>query len=77
MMSAAFAILECNVILSVLDGIDMQCQGHQCGMLCNAGAIPIPGCKTVTQVQEHVGAMGWRLDSNDIAIIDERRTTLK
>ena len=37
-----------------------------------AGAIPIPGCKTVPQVQEHVGAMGWRLDSNEVAIIDEK-----
>ncbi|KAL3139425.1 hypothetical protein ABBQ38_003756 [Trebouxia sp. C0009 RCD-2024] len=36
------------------------------------GAIPIPGCKTVPQVQEHVGAMGWRLDSNEVAIIDEK-----
>lgn len=40
--------------------------------LCSAGAIPIPGCKTVPQVQEHVGAMGWRLDSNEVAIIDEK-----
>ena len=41
-----------------------------------AGAVPIPGCKSVAQVQEHVGAMGWRLESNEIAIIDEKLQTL-
>ncbi|KAA6425383.1 MAG: hypothetical protein FRX49_04876 [Trebouxia sp. A1-2] len=40
------------------------------------GAVPIPGCKSVAQVQEHVGAMGWRLESNEIAIIDEKLQTL-
>lgn len=43
----------------------------------DAGAVPIPGCKNIAQVQDHVGALGWRLDSNDIAIIDERRASLK
>ena len=38
--------------------------------------IPIPGCKSVAQVQEHVGAMGWRLESNEIAIIDEKLQTM-
>ena len=42
-----------------------------------AGAVPIPGCKTVAQVREHVGAMGWRLESNEIAIIDEKLQTMK
>ena len=41
-----------------------------------AGAIPIPGCKSVAQVKEHVGAMGWRLESNEIAIIEEKLQTL-
>ena len=41
-----------------------------------SGAVPIPGCKTVGQVQEHVGAMGWRLESNEIAIIDEKLQTM-
>ena len=41
-----------------------------------AGAVPIPGCKSVAQVQEHVGAMGWRLESNEIAIIDEKLQTM-
>ena len=40
--------------------------------MCAAGAVPIPGCKTVSQVQEHAGAMGWRLESNEVAIIDEK-----
>lgn len=40
------------------------------------GAVPIPGCKSVAQVQEHVGAMGWRLESNEIAIIDEKLQTM-
>lgn len=49
-----------------------MCKCHHMLMGCFAGAIPIPGCKTVPQAQEHVGAMGWRLDSNEVAIIDEK-----
>ncbi len=41
-----------------------------------AGAVPIPGCKSVAQVQEHVGTMGWRLESNEVAIIDEKLQTM-
>lgn len=37
-----------------------------------AGAIPIPGAKSVQQVQDHIGALGFSLDENEIAVIDER-----
>lgn len=30
------------------------------------GTIPIPGVKTVKQVEENLGALGWRLSSNEL-----------
>lgn len=35
------------------------------------GAIPIPGAKTVEQAKENVGALGWQLDSSEIAELDK------
>jgi pyridoxine 4-dehydrogenase len=34
------------------------------------GAIPIPGAKSVEQAKENIGALGWQLDSNEIAECD-------
>jgi pyridoxine 4-dehydrogenase len=34
------------------------------------GTIPIPGAKTVEQAQENIGALGWQLDSGEIAELD-------
>jgi pyridoxine 4-dehydrogenase len=34
------------------------------------GTIPIPGAKTVEQAKENIGALGWQLDSNEIAELD-------
>jgi pyridoxine 4-dehydrogenase len=34
------------------------------------GTIPIPGAKTVQQAQENLGALGWNLDSNEVAELD-------
>jgi aryl-alcohol dehydrogenase-like predicted oxidoreductase len=34
------------------------------------GAIPIPGAKQAHHVQEHAGALGWRLSGDDIAALD-------
>ncbi|KAK9805143.1 hypothetical protein WJX72_001699 [[Myrmecia] bisecta] len=45
--------------------------------LMQKGAIPIPGCKTVAQAQEHVGALGWALEENEIAMIDEKADFVK
>ncbi len=41
-----------------------------------AGAVPIPGAKTVAQVSEHVGALQFRLDDNEVAMLDERLDAL-
>jgi pyridoxine 4-dehydrogenase len=30
------------------------------------GAIPIPGCRTVSQLEDNLGAMGWRLSETEI-----------
>ncbi len=35
------------------------------------GTIPIPGAKSVEQAQENIGALGWQLDSNEIAELDQ------
>lgn len=35
------------------------------------GTIPIPGAKTLAQAKENMGAMGWQLDSNEIAELDQ------
>lgn len=35
------------------------------------GAIPIPGVKTLAQTEENLGALGWRLEAEEIAALDE------
>jgi aryl-alcohol dehydrogenase-like predicted oxidoreductase len=35
------------------------------------GAVPIPGAKSGAQAQENAGALGWRMDADDIAVLDE------
>jgi len=35
------------------------------------GAVPIPGAKSRSQAQENAGALGWRLDADDVAALDE------
>jgi aryl-alcohol dehydrogenase-like predicted oxidoreductase len=35
------------------------------------GAVPIPGAKSAAQAQENGGALGWSLDADDLALLDE------
>ena len=35
------------------------------------GALPIPGAKNLRQVQENLGALGWRLVEAEVAALDE------
>ncbi|MBR8832722.1 MAG: aldo/keto reductase [Stigonema ocellatum SAG 48.90 = DSM 106950] len=35
------------------------------------GTIPIPGAKTVEQARENIGALGWQLNSSEIAQLDQ------
>jgi aryl-alcohol dehydrogenase-like predicted oxidoreductase len=35
------------------------------------GALPIPGAKNAKQAYENAGALGWRLDENEVAALDE------
>ena len=35
------------------------------------GGLPIPGAKTVKQVQEIAGAMGWQLSAGEVAALDK------
>eukprot|EP00536_Pseudo-nitzschia_multiseries_P004097 jgi/Psemu1/302352/fgenesh1_kg.66_\ len=34
------------------------------------GAIPIPGCRTVQQLEDNIGAMGWRLSPTEIKMLE-------
>ena len=35
------------------------------------GAVPIPGAKNRTQAQENAGALGWTMDADDVALLDQ------
>lgn len=35
------------------------------------GTIPIPGAKNLEQVQQNIGALGWKLDSGEVAQLDK------
>ena len=35
------------------------------------GALPIPGAKTVKQLNENAGALGWNLSPEDVALLNE------
>jgi aryl-alcohol dehydrogenase-like predicted oxidoreductase len=34
------------------------------------GAVPIPGAKSRQQAEENAGALGWRMDGDDLARLD-------
>jgi len=40
------------------------------------GAIPIPGANTLAQVQDNMGAMGWRMSKNEITRLEEEADKL-
>ncbi|NEP02198.1 MAG: aldo/keto reductase [Symploca sp. SIO2E9] len=40
------------------------------------GTIPIPGAKTPEQAKENIGALGWQLDVNEIAELDQTAASL-
>jgi aryl-alcohol dehydrogenase-like predicted oxidoreductase len=35
------------------------------------GAVPIPGVKNIQQAHENIGALGWRLQEDEVAALDE------
>ncbi|KAJ8440004.1 hypothetical protein Cgig2_022686 [Carnegiea gigantea] len=37
----------------------------------SSGTIPIPGVKTVQQAQDNLGALGWRLSSNELIELED------
>jgi pyridoxine 4-dehydrogenase len=41
------------------------------------GAIPIPGASSVQQVEDNAGALGWRLDPEDVEKLDEVADSLE
>jgi pyridoxine 4-dehydrogenase len=34
------------------------------------GAVPIPGCRTVKQLKDNLGAMGWRLTATEVKMLE-------
>jgi pyridoxine 4-dehydrogenase len=36
-----------------------------------SGTIPIPGAKSLEQAQENIGALGWQLNSNEVAELNQ------
>jgi pyridoxine 4-dehydrogenase len=34
------------------------------------GTIPIPGAKNVKQAEQNIGAIGWQLDTGEVAELD-------
>lgn len=45
-------------------------------LVCN-GAVVIPGAKSVGQMERNAGAMGWRMEENEVEIIRERLVAMK
>ncbi|HXL72843.1 MAG TPA: aldo/keto reductase, partial [bacterium] len=43
-------------------------------LLCKR-VLPIPGAKTASQVQENLGALGWRLTGPEVAELDLMTST--
>lgn len=41
------------------------------------GTIPIPGAKNTQQAKDHVGALGWSLDENEVAMIEEKLESMQ
>lgn len=41
----------------------------------SSGTIPIPGAKSLEQAQENIGALGWQLDSNEVAELNQVAAT--
>ncbi len=41
------------------------------------GTIPIPGARTLAQAQENLGALGWQLDSGEVAALDQEAARVK
>lgn len=41
------------------------------------GAIPIPGARTVSQLQDNIGAMGWRLSPSEILTLEEKAQNVR
>jgi aryl-alcohol dehydrogenase-like predicted oxidoreductase len=35
------------------------------------GAMPIPGVKTISQAEQNLGALGWRLTDGEVSLLDE------
>jgi aryl-alcohol dehydrogenase-like predicted oxidoreductase len=63
-------------LLSLMEGIGQAHEGKSKAqvalnwVICK-GALPIPGAKNLRQVQENLGALGWRLTEAEMAALDE------
>lgn len=53
-----------------------RCSNQLLGSIFFAGAIPIPGAKRVEQARDHVAALQWELEDNEVQIINEKLTNI-
>ncbi len=69
LLSSARSLLSClQEIAQNRDKTMAQIAINWC--ICK-GTTPIPGAKSVSQAQQNIGAMGWRLDAGEIAALDQ------
>lgn len=73
--NAASRLRKLQPLLTLLHDIGKAYGGKTCAqvalnwVICK-GAIPIPGAKQAHHVQDHAGALGWRLSEDDVAALD-------
>lgn len=69
-------VSEIQPLLALMKEIGDKHDGKSCAqvainwILCK-GALPIPGAKTVKQMEEIAGALGWRLTADEVDALDD------
>jgi len=56
--------------INSLSNASLSCQVAINWCICK-GTIPIPGVKSITQAEENLGALGWRLSSNELLQLED------
>jgi len=59
-----------NVMLVIAEKREKTLAQVALNYIISKGVIPIPGCRTSAQLEDNLGAMGWRLTSEEIAMLE-------
>lgn len=59
-----------TTMLSIAEKRDKTLAQVALNYVISKGAIPIPGCRTVPQLEENLGAMGWRLSEIEVKMLE-------